>query len=316
MGFLKNGTWNTGWYEPDEDGQFQRPPTVFRDRVGDTTHPIEPGRYHLYVSYACPWAHRVLIARELKGLHDITVSVVHPFMGDDGWHFDASTPGATPDHIHSAKFLRDVYIAADPHYTGRVTVPILWDKVENTIVNNESREILRMFDHDFSPIAKRDLDLAPRNLIDAVDETITAIYEPINNGVYRAGFATTQHAYEAAVSDVFDALEHWENVLSTQRFLCGNQLTEADICMFTTLVRFDPVYVLHFRCNLKMIHEFPNLWGYTRDIYQTPGVAQTVNLTHIKRHYFESHDTINPKHIVPVGPLLNYDAPHDRARLS
>ena len=319
MGHLIEGVWSTDWYQPDEEGRFQRPPTVFRNRVsndGSTPHGVESGRYHLYVSYACPWAHRTLIARALKGLEDITVSVVDPYMSDDGWHFDTSTPGATEDAIHHATHLRDVYRAADPKYTGRVTVPILWDKKLGTIVNNESRDILRMFDHDFAAIAKNDVDLAPKDLIDEVDRVITAIYEPINNGVYRAGFATTQRAYESAVTDVFAALEHWEAVLSKQRFLCGPRLTEADICLFTTLVRFDPVYVLHFRCNLKMLHEFPNLWAYTRDVYQTAGVAQTVEMTHIKRHYFESHPTINPKGIVPVGPILDYNAPHDRQRLS
>ncbi len=317
MGHLKNGVWSTEWYQPDSEGRFQRPPTVFRNHVstdGSTPHAVEAGRYHLYVSLACPWAHRILIARALKGLNDITVSVVDPFMSDDGWHFDADTPGATQDHLFGEKYLRDVYLRADSTYTGRVTVPVLWDKKLNTIVNNESRDILRIFDHDFDSIATNKVDLAPAELMDDIESAITAIYEPINNGVYRAGFSGSQSAYEEAVNDVFTALDHWESVLSTQRYMCGSVMSEADICLFTTLVRFDPVYVLHFRCNLKMLHEYPNLWAFTRDMYQTPGIAETVNFTHIKRHYFESHDTINPKRLVPLGPNLDYDAPHHRER--
>ncbi len=319
MGYLKKGVWSTDWYQPDDEGRFQRPPTVFRNHVsndGSTPHPVESGRYHLYVSLACPWAHRTLIARALKGLTDIDVSVVDHFMSDQGWHFDPETPGATVDHLFDSNYLREVYLKADPTYTGRVTVPILWDKKLKTIVNNESRDILRIFNHDFDPIAKNKVDLAPPNLLAQVEDAMTAIYEPINNGVYRAGFSGSQKAYEEAVTDVFQALDHWETVLSKQRYMCGSVMTEADICLFTTLVRFDPVYVLHFRCNLKMLHEYPNLWAFTRDMYQTPGIRETVNFTHIKHHYFRSHETINPKRQVPLGPILDYDAPHNRAQMT
>lgn len=316
MGYLDNGIWRPDWYKADEEGRFNRPQTVFHGRVssdGSTPHPVEKNRYHLYVSYACPWAHRTLISRSLLGLDDITVSVVDPFMSDEGWHFGTQSPGATVDHIHGAKFLRDVYLAADPHYTGRVTVPVLWDKKLNTIVNNESREILRMFSTQFAPISNSEFKLAPEHLIPKIDAAISDFYEPINNGVYRAGFATSQSAYDAAVKDVFNALEKYEKILESQRFVVGNQITEADICLFTTLVRFDAVYVSHFKCNLKNLREFPNLWGFTRDVFQTRGVAETVEMTHIKRHYFESHPMINPTRIVPAGPELDFLAPHNRA---
>lgn len=311
MGYMHEGQWRTDWYEPDEEGRFKRPETQFRGRIGDDRFPAAEGRYHLYVSYACPWAHRTLIARALKGLHHaIDVSVVHYFMGDDGWTFD-KTDGTQGDILFGSQFLRDVYKRADSDYTGRVTVPVLYDTMEKTIVNNESREILRMFSKNFEEQAIREIDLAPDDLIPSIDEAITAIYEPINNGVYRAGFATTQKAYEEAVHEVFKALDHWDQVLGKQPWLCGDKFTEADICMFTTLVRFDPVYQYHFKCNIKALNDYQNLWPYVRRIYQNPLIKQTVNFKHIKHHYFESHPMINPTRIVPVGPNLNWDEPVD-----
>ncbi len=319
MGRMVDGNWTTEWYQPDDDGRFVRPDTVFHDWVradGSTDFAPEAGRYHLYVAYACPWAHRTLLMRHFKGLTDaIDISVVDPFMGDEGWWFNDADPANIPDPIHGATYLREVYKAADSHYTGRVTVPILWDKKHNTIVNNESRDIIRMFDHEFTGVAN-DRDLAPPELVESIDEMITANYEPINNGVYRSGFATSQKAYEEAVYEVFEGLDRCEDILSQQRYLCGNELTEADICLFTTLWRFDAVYFTHFKCNIRRIHDYPNLWNYVLDIYQQPGVRDTLNLDHTKRHYFGSHDTINPTLIVPVGPDVDFDAPHDRGRFN
>ena len=318
MGMLVNGKWSTEWYKPDSKGRFQRPETRFHDRVtadGSSGFKAEAGRYHLYVSLACPWAHRTTIMRKLKNLEDaISISVVDYFMGDDGWVFTERS-GATPDTVNKKKFLRDIYLLADPDYTGRVTVPVLWDKKEQTIVNNESREILRMLDTEFDAIGDASVTFAPAELRDKIDETLTAIYEPINNGVYRSGFATTQEAYDEAVTQLFDALDHWDQVLGSQRFLCGNVLTEADWCLFATLVRFDPVYVGHFKCNLRRIVDYPNLWNFVKELYQIPGIADTCNFDHIKRHYYESHETINPTRIVPKGPIIDYSAPHDRDRL-
>lgn len=318
MGMLVNGKWSTEWYKPDSKGRFQRPETRFHDRVtadGSSGFKAEAGRYHLYVSLACPWAHRTTIMRKLKNLEDaISISVVDYFMGDDGWIF-TERPGATLDTVNEKKFLRDIYLLADPNYTGRVTVPVLWDKKEQTIVNNESREILRMLDTEFNAIGDASVTFAPAELRDKIDETLTAIYEPINNGVYRSGFATTQEAYDEAVTQLFDALDHWDKVLGSQRFLCGDVLTEADWCLFATLVRFDPVYVGHFKCNLRRIVDYPNLWNFVKELYQIPGIADTCNFDHIKRHYYESHETINPTRIVPKGPIIDYSEPHDRDRL-
>jgi putative glutathione S-transferase len=318
MGMLVDGKWSTEWYKPDSKGRFQRPETRFHDRVtadGSSGFKAEAGRYHLYVSHACPWAHRALIMRKLKKLEDaISISVVDYFMGDDGWVF-TERPGAIPDTVNNKKFLRDIYLLADPGYTGRVTVPVLWDKKEQTIVNNESREILRMLDTEFDAIGDASITFAPAELRGKIDETLTAIYEPINNGVYRSGFATTQEAYDEAVTELFDALDHWENVLGSQRFLCGDIITEADWCLFATLVRFDPVYVGHFKCNLRRIVDYPNLWNFVKELYQIPGIADTCNFDHIKRHYYESHETINPTRIVPKGPVIDFNEPHDRDRL-
>jgi len=319
MGLLVEGEWKTERQWAAEDGRFKRGTTSFRDRVtsdGSSGFPAQAGRYHLYISWACPWAHRTAIVRKLKGLEDaIGLSVVDHLMGEDGWHF-SDEPGAVPDTVNGTRYLRDVYLKADPEYTGRVTTPVLWDKERATVVNNESREVIRMLDQEFGAVAQNDVDLCPEDLRDEVDETITAIYEPVNNGVYKSGFATTQEAYEEAVTELFDALDRWEGVLSERRYLCGDRLTEADVCLFPTLVRFDPVYVGHFKCNIRRIVDCPNLWAYTRDVYQTPGVAETVNFDHIKRHYYESHKSVNPTGIVPVGPMLDYNEPHGRERLS
>ena len=319
MGKMIDGEWTTQWYSSDDTGHFQREDTVFHDWVradGSTDFPVESGRYHLYVSWACPWAHRTLITRALKGLDEhVTLSAVDWFMGEEGWTFEGDDPDMIPDDVNGATYLREIYKRADDNYTGRVTVPVLWDKERATIVNNESPEIMRMFDVEFDALATNDVDLYPEGYRDAIDETIEAIYNPINNGVYRSGFADTQEAYDEAVRTLFDALDHWEGVLDEQRYLCGDRFTEADICMFTTLVRFDPVYATHFKCNLKRLADYPNLWNYLKDIYQIPGIAETVNLRHIKNHYYQSHETVNPKRIVARGFEVDYTEPHDRDRL-
>jgi putative glutathione S-transferase len=254
--------------------------------------------------------------RRLKGLEEVIgLSAVGSFMGEDGWAF-YDEPGVIPDDVNGAEFLREIYVKGDPNYTGRVSTPVLWDKELATIVNNESREIVRMLDTEFEALAATDADFVPDDLREEIDKTIDAIYEPINNGVYRSGFATSQEAYDEAVTDVFGALDRWEGVLSERRYLCGDRVTEADWCMFPTLVRFDSVYHGHFKCNLRRIVDYPNLWGYLRDLYQQPGVAETVNLDHIKKHYYRSHENINPTRIVPKGPVLDFTEPHDRARFS
>ena len=309
-GMMIEGKWKHEGYEKDEKGRFQRNPTTFRDRItadGSSGYPAVANRYHLYVAYACPWAHRTLIMRELKGLTDaISISVVDPYMGEDGWHF-SDFPETIPDTINHTQYLREVYAIADSNYTGRVTVPILWDKETSSIVNNESREIIRMFDTELGEIAQNTIDLYPQQLQEKIDRAIDEIYEPINNGVYKAGFAKSQAAYEEAVKELFSALDYWENVLSKQEYLCGARLTEADICMFTTLFRFDAVYYVHFKCNLRHIWDYPNLWNYLKKIYQYPGVKETCNLEHIKLHYYQSHPDVNPSGIVPQGPLIEFE---------
>jgi putative glutathione S-transferase len=320
MNMLVDGEWRTDAYEStDEEGEFDRQETSFRNWVRDdpdAEFSAAAGRYHLYVSYACPWAHRTLLTRTLKGLEDaISVSVVDPYRENDGWEFSPGRPGCTVDHVDGAEYLREVYTAADPEFTGRVTVPVLWDTERETIVNNESEEIMRMFDTAFEGVADRDVSFYPEEYREAVDETIDAIYDPINNGVYRAGFAGTQSAYEAAVDGLFDALDRWESVLDDRRYLCGPELTEADFAMFVTLVRFDAVYHTHFKCNRRRIVDYPNLWNYLKELYQLPGVAETVHLDHIKEHYYRSHGDLNPKRIVAVGPDLDFEATHDRDRL-
>ena len=308
-GMMIDGQWTNEEYEKDKKGRFQRNPTTFRDRLtadGSSGFPAVGDRYHLYVSYACPWAHRTLIMRQLKGLTDaISISAVDPLMGADGWEF-SDFRGTIADTINHTQYLREVYAIADSSYTGRVTVPILWDKKTSSIVNNESREIIRMFDTEFADIAQNKIDLYPQGLQEKIDRAINDIYNPINNGVYKAGFAKSQEAYEEAVKELFAALDYWENVLEKQKYLCGDSLTEADICMFTTLFRFDAVYYVHFKCNLRHIWDYPNLWNYLIRIYQYPGVRDTCNLEHIKLHYYQSHPHINPSGIVPYGPLIDF----------
>jgi putative glutathione S-transferase len=316
MGMLVDGKWSAEWYKPDEKGRFVRSESKFRGHVtgdGSSGFKAEAGRYHLYVSLACPWAHRTLILRKLKKLEDaISLSIVDPLMGDNGWEF-SENPGCIPDTVNGLKYLREVYVKADPHYTGRVTVPVLWDKKSGTIVNNQSREIMRMFDTVFDGLGDPGVTFYPERLREKIDGTIDAIYNPINNGVYRAGFATSQEAYDEAAEELFGALDHWDKTLSLSRYLCGEVITEADWCMFTTLLRFDPVYYTHFKCNLRHIYEYPNLSNYLKDLYQVPGVAETCNLDHIRNHYFRSHPSVNPHGIVPVGPRVDLSAPHDRA---
>jgi putative glutathione S-transferase len=317
MGEMIDGVWRSGWYDPDARGAFQRPKTRFRNRVstdGSTPFGAEAGRYHLYVSYACPWAHRTLIVRALRGLEEaVDVTAVDPKMSDDGWSFAKDSP----EPLFGASLLRELYAKADARYTGRVTVPVLWDKKSGTIVNNESRDVIRMLDVELDGLAKKRQSLAPSELRARIDETLDAIYAPINDGVYRAGFATTQVAYEEACSGLFAALDHWDGVLAGQRYLCGAVLTEADVAMFTTLLRFDLVYHAHFKCNVRRIADYANLSGYLRDIYQMPDVKKTCRLDQIKTHYYWSQTTVNPHRIVPLGPSVGpeLEAPHDRARL-
>lgn len=316
MGLLVDGQWRTDWYDTSESkGRFVRKESHFRDWVqadGSTRFTPDAGRYHLYVSLACPWAHRTLIYRKLKGLEDaISLSVVEPLMAADGWSF-GDAPGSIPDSVHQSRHLRDVYLKADPHYTGRVTVPVLWDRKLDTVVSNESSEIIRMFDREFAEIVSQQAEFCPPELEDEIDAVNAFVYPTINNGVYRCGFATTQEAYEEAYRQLFFALDAVEERLSRQRYLVAGQISEADWRLFTTLVRFDAVYVGHFKCNRHRIADFPNLSGYLRELYQVPGVRDTVNLQHIKEHYYRSHTSINPTGVVPAGPTLNLDAPHGR----
>lgn len=325
MGKLVDGKWHDVWYDTKESGgAFKRTEASFRNWItadgsagpsGESGFKAESGRYHLYVSYACPWAHRTLIFRALKGLNDhITVSAVHPDMLSDGWHFGTDYDGATGDTLYGLPFARDIYTKAVPDMSGRVTVPILWDKERETIVSNESSEIIRMFNSAFNGITGNTDDYWPEGERDAIEEVNARIYDTLNNGVYKSGFATTQAAYEAAVYPLFDTLDWLEDRLSQSRYLMGDHLTEADWRLFTTLIRFDPVYHLHFKCNRKRIVDYPNLWAYTRELYQVPGVAETVNMDHIVRHYHYSHESVNPHRIVPINPVLDYMAPHGRER--
>jgi len=320
MGLLIEGQWRPGWYDTHKTGgRFIREDTRFHDRVsadGTSGYKAEPGRYHLYVSLACPWAHRTLIFRRLKGLDPvISLSVVDPFMGRDGWHF-SDGPGCIPDTVNGCAYLHQVYTAARPDYSGRVTVPVLWDKHTGTIVNNESAEIIRIFNTEFNAFTDVNTDFYPPDLRPRIDAWNERIYETVNNGVYKAGFATTQAAYEEAFDALFNTLDELETVLGGQRYLAGDVLTEADWRLFTTLVRFDGVYYGHFKCNQRRVCDYRNLWAYVRELYQMPGIAQTVDLSHIKRHYYQSHDTINPTRIVPKGPALDFTAPHDRDRIA
>ena len=306
-GYLKGGQWHEGWYDTGKTaGEFVRTTSKFRRWItadGASGYPAESGRYHLYVSLACPWAHRTLIARVLKGLEDaISVSVVEPVM-TQGWSFS----DALTDHLHGFQYLHQLYSAADPQYTGRVLVPALWDKKTRTIVSNESSEILRMFDAAFAAFTRNDVDLYPIALRPQIDEVNAFVYDNINNGVYRCGFATEQAAYERAIDRLFSALDRVEGDLGLRAWLAGDEHpTEADWRLFTTLVRFDAVYFGHFKCNRNRIEDFPHLSRYLRRLYRTPGIAATVNMDHIKRHYYMSHAHINPTRIVPVGPQLKF----------
>lgn len=323
MGHLIDGKWSSEWYDTKATGgAFQRDTSRFRNWVtrdgaagpsGTGGFKAEAGRYHLYVSHACPWAHRTLIFRAIKGLSDlIDVSVVHPDMLGDGWTFATDYPGTTGDRLHGARFLRDVYLRANPQTTGRVTVPILWDKQRDTIVSNESSEIIRMFNAAFDDLTGNADDYYPVALRERIDTMNARIYDTVNNGVYKSGFATTQAAYDAAVVPLFETLDWLNGHLAGNRYLMGARVTEADWRLFTTLIRFDPVYHLHFKCNRKRIVDYPNLWAYTRELYQWPGVADTVQMDHIVRHYHYSHDTINPYRILPINPVLDHHAPHGR----
>ena len=322
MGLLVDGKWVDQWYDTKSTGgRFVRKESQFRNWItedgtagptGSAGFKAEAGRYHLYVSYACPWAQRTLIMRALKGLEDmISVSVVGMTMLENGWTFDAQD-GSTGDALFNSEFMHQVYTQADSTYTGRVTVPVLWDKKTNTLVNNESADIIRMLNTAFDEIGAATGDYWPEVQRTAIEEINDRVYHTVNNGVYKAGFATTQEAYEEALTPLFDSLDWLEDILNTQRYLMGAKLTEADIRLFTTLVRFDPVYVGHFKCNIRMIKDYPNLWAYTRDIYSQNGVASTVHMDHIKTHYYASHKTINPTGVVPSGPALDLDAPHGR----
>jgi glutathionyl-hydroquinone reductase len=323
MGLLVDGKWQDKWYDTKSSGgKFERADAKFRNWVtadgsagpsGEGGFKAESGRYHLYVSLACPWAHRTLIFRQLKGLQDhIGVSVVHPDMLGEGWTFDQDFPAATGDTLFDLPYARDIYTRADPAFSGRVTVPILWDKERETIVSNESAEIIRMFNSAFDGITGNHDDYYPADLQGRIDEVNARVYDTVNNGVYKAGFATTQDAYDAAVHPLFDTLDWIEDILSRNRYLAGDTMTEADWRLFTTLVRFDKAYHLHFKCNRKRIVDYPNLWAYTRELFQVPGVAETVNFDHIVRHYHYSHETINPHRIIPINPDLDFDAPHGR----
>lgn len=320
MGKLIDGQWTDQWYDTKSTGgAFQRERSIFNHWIGSsqTTQQeftAESGRYHLYVSLACPWAHRTLIFRSLKKLEPhISVSVVSTDMLDKGWTFDQNT-GSTGDTLYHYDYLYQLYTTADPHYTGRVTVPILWDKKTKQIVNNESSQIIRILNESFNQLTNNQDDYYPEELRDDIDKINDLVYEHINNGVYRCGFATTQQAYDDAYIALFKALEHIEAILSKQRYLVGNKITEADWRLFTTLIRFDEVYYGHFKCNKKRIEEYPNLSAYRRELYQWSGVAETTNFHHIKRHYYFSHVKVNPTQIIPLGPEIDYQRSYEKRK--
>ncbi len=323
MGQLVDGVWHDVWYDTGKSGgAFERSTSSFRNWITADGSPgpsgtggfkAESGRYHLYVSYACPWAHRTMIFRQIKELADhISFDVVHPDMLSDGWTFATDDAGATGDRQFGLPFVRDIYLRADPNISGRVTVPILWDKQQNTIVSNESSEIIRMFNSAFNGLTGNDLDFYPPALQADIEPINGRIYDTFNNGVYRCGFSTTQAAYNAAVVPLFETLDWLEDHLASNRYLMGHQLTEADWRLFPTLARFDSVYHLHFKCNQKRIIDYPNLWAYTRELYQYDGISDTVNMQHTIRHYHYSHDTINPNRIIPINPILDWHLPHGR----
>jgi putative glutathione S-transferase len=322
MGLLQNGKWVNQWYDTKSTGgRFERKAAQFRNWItkdgsagstGAGGFIAEADRYHLYVSLACPWAHRTMIFRALKGLESmISVSVVHWYMVDHGWTFDAAD-GVIPDTVNDAHLLHEIYTKANPDFSGRVTVPVIWDKKNETIVSNESSEIIRMFNSAFDNVGADIGDYYPKRLRQDIDSLNNRIYRTLNNGVYLCGFATSQAAYDEVVIPLFDTLDWLEDILSSQRYLTGNQITEADWRLFTTLIRFDPVYVGHFKCNIRRIIDYPNLSNYVRDLYQQPGIADTVNMEHIKNHYYASHETINPSRVVPNGPNVDFSEAHNR----
>ena len=323
MGLLNNGIWQDKWYDTGKHGgKFVRSQSQFRNWItadgspgpsGEGGFKAEAGRYHLYVSYACPWAHRALIFRALKALEDmIDVSVTHWFMGENGWTFAKDPDGIVEDWLFGSKFFYEVYLKADPHYTGRVTVPTVWDKEKQTIVSNESADIIRMFNSAFDSVGAKDGDYYPEARRAQIDDINDRVYHTVNNGVYKAGFATSQAAYEEAVLPLFESLDWLDGLLANSRFLTGDTPTEADWRLWTTLYRFDLVYHGHFKCNLRRLVDYENLWPYARDLYQWPGIAATVNPMHAQRHYYESHDMVNPTRIVPAGPQIDWTAPHGR----
>ncbi|MBA5235973.1 glutathione S-transferase family protein [Pectobacterium aroidearum] len=323
MGQLVDGVWHDTWYETKSTGgHFKRSESVFRNWVtpdgtpgltGKGGFPAQSGRYHLYVSLACPWAHRTLLMRQLKGLEDhIAVSVVHPLMLDHGWTFGTNFEGATGDSLYQHEFLYQLYLHAKPDYSGRVTVPVLWDTEQHTIVSNESADIIRMLNSAFDGVGATAGDYYPEALRAQIDELNGWIYDKVNNGVYKAGFATSQSAYDESATTVFAALSDLEAILAKQRYLTGEQLTEADLRLWTTLLRFDPVYHTHFKCDKYRLSDYPNLFGFLRDIYQMPGIADTVDMAHIRHHYYRSHGTINPHGVISLGPEQDLNQPHQR----
>ena len=316
MGLLLDGIWQEDSKKPtSKSGEFIRQDTKFHHWIGEPGFEAESGRYHLFVSLACPWAHRTLIFRKLKKLEDaISLSVVHWHMAENGWTFEDG-PGVIPDPIIKADFMNQVYTAAKPDYTGRASVPVLWDRETGTIVSNESSEIIRMFNSAFDAFGDASLDFHPRDLHAEIDAVNERIYHTVNNGVYKSGFATTQDAYGGAVRELFGTLDWLEDRLARQRYLAGGRMTEADWRLFPTLVRFDPVYHGHFKCNIRRLIDYPNLWNYTKELYQVPGVAETVDMHHIKTHYYGSHETVNPTGIVPKGPTIDFAEPHGREAL-
>jgi putative glutathione S-transferase len=317
MGILVKGVWKDVPRDTRKTGgEFIRPESIFRDRItadGSSGFKAEPGRYHLYISLACPWAHRTLIFRALKGLDKaISLSIVDPLMGRDGWVF-SDRPGCIRDSVNGAECLHQIYTRARPDFSGRVTVPVLWDKKTAAIVNNESSEIIRMLNREFDALAEKSLpDLYPEALRPEIDRWNDLIYRTVNNGVYRAGFATAQDKYEMAVGELFASLDTLERHLEASRYICGERITEADWRLFTTLVRFDPVYHFHFKCNLRRLVDYPNLWGYTRELYQVGGVAATVDFMQIKEHYYRSQTEVNPSGVVASGPVVDFREPHRR----
>ncbi len=322
MGLLVDGVWRDEGYKTDEnDGHFKRWDSPFRHWVtadgsagptGDAGYKAESGRYHLYVSLACPWAHRTLIMRKLKGLEEhISLSIVHWHMGENGWTF-ADGPGVIPDPIHQADYLYQVYQKADPEFNGRVTTPTLWDRETGTIVSNESADIIRMFNSAFDGVGAKAGDYYPEPLRAEINEVNDRVYDTLNNGVYKAGFATSQEAYDEAINPLFDTMGWLDERLGKQRYLAGRQITEADWRLFVTLLRFDAVYAVHFKCSKRRVTDYPNLWGHTREMYQVPGVAETVNMDHIRHHYFESHPHVNPAGVVAAMPMIDFTEPHGR----